>query len=238
VSASNPTNRLNSLVRRLRAQHPGVALERASSLSPVPEWSDAALDEFLLSFFMWESTTAKARAALRRVRECVVDYNELRVCLPHELADLMGERYPRAQERTERLHASLTDLYRREHAMSLARLADAPKRDALAYLASLEGAPPYVCARVMLVSLAGHAVPVDERLLAQLVAVGVVEASATVESAASWLDRHVRAPDAIQTHLLLQAWCDEGVPKTDAKPSRARDKRPARAGSKKHRAKS
>jgi len=238
VSATDPTRRLNSLLKRLRAQHHDLAPEPASAMTPVPEWADAAVDEFLLSFLMWESTTAKARAALRRVRECVVDYNELRVCLPHELSELFGERYPRAQERTERLHAALTDLYKREHAMSLTRLAEAPKRDALAYLASLEGVPSYVASRVLLVSLGGHAVPVDERLLALLIGEGIAEAGATVEAAASWMDRHVRAPEGMQTHLLLQAWSDEGVARKDKKSDRAGVEKTSRPRAKKQRARS
>ncbi len=237
MSSNDPTRRLNSLLRRLRAGHPDSAVEPASALSPVPEWAEAVLDEFLLSFLMWESTTARARAALRRLRECVVDYNELRVCLPHELSDLVGDRYPRTPERAERLHAALTDLYRREHAMSLARLVEASKRDAGAYLASLEGVPPYVGARVLLVALGGHALPVDERLLVQLVSEGIFEAGTTVEAAQSWLDRHVRAPDAVTTHLLLQQWSDEGPAKKERKPGRARAEAPSRPRSKKHRTK-
>ncbi len=238
MTSTDPTRRLTSLLKRLRSEHPDLASEPASSLAPVPEWADAVLDEFLLSFLMWESTTAKARAALRRIRECVVDYNELRVCLPHELSELMGERYPRAQERTERLHAALTDLYKREHAMSFARLADAPKRDALSYLTSLEGVPPYVASRVLVVSLGGHAVPVDERLVALLVAEGVVESGATAESAASWLDRHVRAPEALPTHLLLQLWSDEGTARKERKPEHPAGDKPSRPRSKKQRAQS
>jgi len=238
VSANDPIRRFNSLMRRLRSRGAEPVFEPASAVGPVPEWCDGSLDEFLLSFLMWESTTAKARAALRRLRECVVDYNELRVCLPHELADFMGDRYPRAQERAERLHAALTDLYRREHAMTLARLAEAPKRDALAYLASLDGVPPYVPARVLLTSLGGHAIPVDERLLTLLVSEGVFDASASIESAASWLERHVRATEALQTHLLLQGMSDEGPAKKDRKPARTRTETPSRQGTKKSRAKS
>lgn len=238
MSSTDPPRRLSSLLRRLHGAHGGVTHEPASALAPVPAWADATLDEFLLSFLMWESTTAKARGALRRVRECVVDYNELRVCLPHELGELLGERYPRAQERTERLHAALTDLYRREHAMSLARLAEAPKREALAYLASLEGVPSYVAARVFLVTLGGHAVPVDDRLLAMLQTEGLGECGSTPEAAGAWLERHVRATEALQTHLLLQAWADEGAPRKEKKPDRAATDKPARQRSKKQRAQS
>ena len=35
-----------------------------------------------MSFLMWESTTSKAQSAFERVLDSVVDFNELRVCMP------------------------------------------------------------------------------------------------------------------------------------------------------------
>jgi endonuclease III len=228
VTTGDPSKKLAALLRRLRTAFGEVSVESAGTIPPAPPWTEAALDELILSFLMWESTASKARAAMKRVRECVVDYNELRVCLAHELVEFMGERYPRATERAERMHAAFTDLYRREHGMTLARLGEAPKRDALGYLASLEGVPHYVAARVLLVSLGGHAVPVDDRLRALLVEEGVVEQGTTPEQASSWLEHHVRAADAGATHALLQAWSDEGQPRKDRKGEKAGGKSRAR----------
>ncbi len=225
MSSSDPVKKFASLIKRLKAAHaPEVHPAHGAAGTP-PEWSDALVDELIYSFLLWETNSPHAKSALRRLRENVVDYNELRVCLPDELSLIMGDRYPRAFERAQRLRATLTDLYRREHAISLAHLSSAPKREARLYLESLDGMPPFVAARLLLVAFAGHAFPVDERLRDLLAAEGVAEPAATPEAVSGWLERHVRASDAISTYALLQTWSDETPhrreKKTEAPPSPA-----------------
>jgi hypothetical protein len=66
-----------------------------------------------------------------------------------------------------------------------------------------------VASRLCLLENIGHAVPVDERLCELLVHEQVLEPGTTPEAASGWMDRHVRAEDALETYLLLQTWSDE-----------------------------
>ena len=127
--------------------------------------ADALLIGLVHGFMHWEATAAQAKMAVKRLDEAFVDANELRIALPHETARALGDRYPLAAERCVRLKATLRDLYRREHGLTLAALIDAPKREARAYLESLEGMPGYVAARLMVFHLGGHATPADWRLV-------------------------------------------------------------------------
>ncbi len=182
---------------------------------------DPLLRELMRGFLAWECASSRAEPALLALDAAFVDLNELRVSLVDEIVAVIGRNYPRANERCSRLRGALNDIYRREHAVRLSQLQDKNKRDARAYLEELAETPGYVKARVFLLGLGGHAIPVDERLTEKLIGAGIVEEGAGAESAAGIIEKLVKAGDGLEAHRLLQAWADDA----SAKPAR-----PARAG--------
>ncbi|MCC6676812.1 MAG: hypothetical protein IT436_06685 [Phycisphaerales bacterium] len=219
---SDPAKRFAALIKRLKHEFESSPDAPADPGPSALADGDAVLDQAVFSFLLWETTTAQAQTGHKRLREAFVDLNELRVCFPEEICAAIGERYPRSRERSTRLRAVLNDIYRREHGLSLARLVDQPKREARTYLESLEGMPMFVAARVALLCFGGHAVPVDERLLAMLAAERAIEPDLNIEDAGGWIERQVRANEAAATHLLLRRWADEdGNSAKRGKPARA-----------------
>mgnify|MGYP005838595753 CR=1 FL=1 len=204
--------RLTALLKKLRGKAPEASLP-AGVAGPAGDEMlvgvDAGVHRLLHSMLLWEASSSQAKGALRRLREAFVDANELRVSMPDEIACVLGEKYPRGEERAARLRLVLHDVYKRHHALTLAPLAQAGKREARAALESLEGIPHYAAARVFLLEFGGHAVPCDERLRTLLVGERVLEESLSVEAASGWLERHIRAEDAPEAHAALQAWSDE-----------------------------
>lgn len=179
----------------------------------------------VMSFLMWESTADKAQTAYDRILESVVDFNDLRVSMPHETVEMIGPRYPLALNRAQRLRASLRNIYLREHAVSLDKPAAAGKRDLKKYIDSLEGMVPYVANRVLLLCFDTHGMPVDEQLRTALIEAEVADASVEVPELASWLASQIRAGDAASTHAALQSWMDSksggnGAGKSSKKPAR------------------
>ncbi|MCC6660960.1 MAG: hypothetical protein IT437_08745 [Phycisphaerales bacterium] len=207
MTATDPARKLSALLKRLRA----AGTEPVCEPARCEAGEEPAVHELLLSFLAWEAGLHRAGPAVRKLVSGIVDMNELRVCHPDELASSLGERYPRGLERCARLRSALNDLYRREHAVTLAPLEPMPKRDARAYLESLEGMTPYVAARILLVSLGGHAMPLDERTHSALLAARAVPADLSLVDAGSWLERHVRAGDALAAHVLLEGWVTEAA---------------------------
>lgn len=227
MSGTNRSQALRSLLKRCRDAY--------GAPEPQAESAEDPIEQLVWSFVLWDATTSKAEPAMRRIRSSFVDHNELRVSLPHEIAAVLGERYPRGPERALRLRLALNDIYYRENAVSLTRLREMQKREAREYLESLEGMPPYVAARVMLLNLGGHAAPVDERLTAALIDEGVLPPETNVDQAASLLARHVKAAEAHEAHLLLQRWSEERPERPadgEAKPS-GRKRAGAKTGSNK-----
>lgn len=212
--------KLSSLLARLRSRRDALP-----ELAPCAEGEDPVLREFLLSMLVWESTLAKAEAALRRVDEAAFDLNEFRVFLADEMAGVLGSTYPLGPERARRLKDALHGLYRAEHCLKLFHLLDKPKRDARAYLDSLghqppvngsgqpaeyQVVPPFVTARVLLLALGGHAFPLDSRIRARLAQAGVLDEETPLAECAAWLERTLRAGEIADAYRLIQAWSDEG----------------------------
>jgi len=184
-------------------------------IRPGEPMTDPVCQELVWAYLVWEAGPKLARAAMAKLCESFVDLNELRVCLPSELAAFFGTSYPLAMERGDRLRATLNDIFSREHAVTLASLPAMNKRDARAYLDSLEGIPPYVAARTMLVGLGGHAFPLDERLMAVLLREEALGEAGDIVSASGWLERQVRSGEAARALFALEAHADS------AKPTRA-----------------
>ncbi|MFO0836751.1 MAG: hypothetical protein U0638_17445 [Phycisphaerales bacterium] len=176
---------------------------------PVPAWLEPGVEELIFSMLLWDARTSQAREAIVRLRAGVVDYNELRVCFPEEIRQLLGDRYPKAAERAARIRAALNDIYKREHKVTLQAVLSAGKRDAHQYLETLDGVPPFAAARVFLSTCGGHAMPVDERIRDFLADEGVIAAGEEPESVSSWLERQLKAGEATAAYGSLQSAADE-----------------------------
>jgi hypothetical protein len=225
VVSPDPSKKLNALLKKLRSTH-GEAIADPS-LEGCPEGADKLLWQLVFSFLAWEASIARAVPATKRLHGSVVDYNELRVCLNDELVRMVGDRYPRALERVTRLRSTLNDLYRREHAVTLKSLPDMPKREARQQLDSLEGLPPFVSARMLLLSLGGHAFPLDHRIHQALLAEEA--APEDFDEAAAWLERQFRVGEAAPAYMLIEAWMnDRPLPKAPSRPAKRPAKAPAR----------
>lgn len=174
--------------------------EEADELEPIAE--------MVFSFMMWNATARQADTAFGKIMSQVVDLNELRVSLTNEIIEMIGVRYPDAQNRVIRMLQSMMEVYEREYDYKMGSLANKSKREQREYLDTLPGMTPFVAARVALLSFGAHAMPVDDRLLTLLTKAGVFEPGTTPADAENWLTRQVKAGDAMDAYLALQEWAD------------------------------
>lgn len=169
---------------------------------------DELIHELVFSMLLWESSLTHAIRAMEAIRAELADYNELRVCFPEELSTIIGTRYPQSLDRCERLIASLNAIFQRQQELSLTTLHDMPKRDARQYLATLDGMPAFVAARVTLISLGGHAFPLDGLLMKYLTQENILTGTATQDEHMNRLERAVRAADSRRLYGMIEYWAD------------------------------
>ena len=180
--------KLASLLKKFKTDEKAVA-------DGVPATMDTSdpVSQFVYSWLLWEASTEQATAAFEKILEAHVDFNELRVSLPHELIAIVGKRYPRAEERFSRMKKSLHSIYLNHHSVTLEHLAAQNKRDAKSYLENLDAIDDFVSQRMLVVCCGVHAMPVDEQLTYLLHEHGVIDEVVTPGNLSSWLATTVKA---------------------------------------------
>ncbi len=178
------------------------------SYQPVDPDPLPPLARLVMAFLEWNADTHSAHDAYGRLMEACVDLNDLRVTHSHEVARLLGPKYPLAEERAERMRDAMHAIFKQFYATSLEPLGSRGKKQVRSFLDSLPGMVPYVAAQVTLMGYGGHAVPVDEVLVELLKGEQAIDPEATLPEVVAFLERHVRAEQALETHLLLRGWAD------------------------------
>lgn len=168
--------------------------------------------QMLLGILSRNVPESKAREGLDRLRAIVVDYNELRVIAPIELAELLAD-FPDARLKCEDITRALNAVFAREHSVVLEQLAERSRRDALAYLQKIEGLEPYTIARIRLLGLRQHAIPLDEAMWALTRREELVNARCPLDEAQQFLERQISEDDALEFVALLKrhAWNELGT---------------------------
>lgn len=186
-------------------------LKRVKPVEPHQPTLTTLLDQVIYATLAYDASRKQASTAYEALMRMAVDYNDLRVTDPHEITRVIGEDYPLAPQRVYRLREILHAVYMREHSMDLlAALQKASKRDARAYLDALPGMMPFISASVVLFGLAGHAIPLDDLLMAKLQRDGILDAQATLHEAQAFLEHQIGAKDAIKAHHILRTFAETG----------------------------
>ncbi len=162
---------------------------------PAPVEPTDPLEQTIVGILSSCTTNTRARAVFRKLRQHTVDLNELRVTPPTELADMIGTGVPLARAKAQRIVDALNDVRRRQDRLDLSFLVQRGRREAREYLESLAGVDRPAAASVVLHSLGGHAIPVDDLTLYILRKDEFVDPSADAAEVQGFLERHVSAVD-------------------------------------------
>lgn len=185
---------------------------RSSAGKAVQPAAEDPVTHLILGVFSRDMPENKAREVLERMRAFVVDYNELRVTSPREMAEYIGD-YPDGWTKCEDLSRALNRVFAMQHLVTLDHLLGKSRKEARDYLAKLEGLDAYSRARVLLFGLQQHAIPLDEAMWACLRKLHIVDPKASLEEAQAFLERHIDEEDAIEFVTLLRkhAWAECGA---------------------------
>jgi endonuclease III len=177
---------------------------------PEPMKPLAPLDALVLGAMSYDVSDSRAEDAMRAIGKEFVDLNELRVATDLEIQELLGQRYPVIEQRVAMITQALNDIFEREHTMSLDRLKTVSKREARQFLRELPGIHPFVEAFIMLMSLEGHAIPVDDGILALLRDDEIVEEQTSLEEAQRFLEHHLKADEAYEFFVITRRASQDG----------------------------
>ena len=200
MSSSEYAKRLQKLLKKLK---PHAEVPEASDRNPV--------QHLIHAFMVWNASQSQADKAYESMLESVVDLNDLRVSDPIDIVEMIGSKYPLAEVRAHRLKMALHGVYVAEHATELKSLGAKSKKDARQFLVTLDGMVPFVASSVVLLSLGGHAIPVDDDLLDRLKEDGVVDPDMGLEGAQAYLEHQVKASQSLETYYMLRSYVEQSV---------------------------
>lgn len=200
--ATQCARRVKTLFSSLRSKLGKISLPAAGD--PVTQC--------ILGILSRDMPEPKAREALDHIRGLVVDFNELRVVPPIELAQMLGD-YPDVRLKCEDISRALNKIFALHHNVTLDHLAGMPKKDVVAYLQGLDGLEDYTRARVRLLALQQHAVPLDEAMWAYARQREIIDKRCPLGEAQAFLERQIAEGDALEFFALLnrQAWSEMGT---------------------------
>jgi len=170
---------------------------------PEPVEPTDPIEQMLTGILSIDTTIGKGQAAFRKLMADMVDLNELRVTPALEMAQMMGSSMPMALDKARRIVDALNAVRKRQDSLDLTFLRQRGRREAREYLETLDGLVPSVAALVVLFSLGGHAIPVDNLALYVLRKEDLVHPDADIPTVQAFLERHISAADASRFVRLL-----------------------------------
>jgi len=97
---------------------------------PTPPEPTEPLEQMVIAILSGNTSHYKALAAFRKLREQMVDLNELRVTPVTELARFIGAAIPQAELKAQRIVEVLNDIRRRHDTLDLSFLKQRGRREA------------------------------------------------------------------------------------------------------------
>jgi endonuclease III len=179
-------------------------LRQAGPKPEVPDVDDP-IRRLAIAMLGIEGGEAEGFRLVDKLMTVFVDWNDVRVSRPIELARAIGVEAPAMVERCQHLITALNAVYRQENKTSLDRLRGLGRREARQYLEKLPGMDVYAVASVFLWSLGGHAIPVSNAAWNTLKRNDLVDPGADRSEIQAFLERNISATDAKEFCLMLGA---------------------------------
>lgn len=196
--------------KRLKRLH--TALKRDKT-KPRLAFAEDPLEQLMRGILGRTASETRAAAAVNRLRDAVVDLNELRVTPVSELVEIIGAEYPEARSVADALARVLVAIFNRRHNLDLAFLTSGGRKNAESFLQGLDGIDPHATASVILGALGGHAIPVDDHMLAFLRRGDYVDRNAERGEVQGFLERQFKAKDGRSFYALLKRHSATHAPK-------------------------
>ncbi len=171
---------------------------------------EAPLRILTFSILQEDATRKDAQKALDALEEEFVDFNELRVAMPREVAECIGKNYPRAHDKAEMLKTVLSNVFGSFNRMDMDSLAGVPKRELQRRLTEL-ALSPYAAACVAMFGFGVAGVPVDDSLVGSLEMNGCVEPGSDVDAVQSLLNRTIAQKDAAAAHEFFRTYVEKNA---------------------------
>lgn len=165
---------------------------------------DEPVDALVFAVVSENLTESQAQAAMKKLKDYFVDWNDLRVATVEETAEVFGQDIAPARGIAATLVGVLNAVFDKHNVLSLQSLRKLGKRPAKILLEKLSGVSPFVVDYCMLTSMQGHAIPLTPKMIEYLKASQLIDAEAAYEDVEGFLCRLISIKNAYEFYLLLR----------------------------------
>jgi endonuclease III len=169
---------------------------------------DEPVDALVFAIVSENLTESQAHAAIKKLKDYFVDWNDLRVATVEEIIEVFGPDITPARSIAATLVSTLNAVFDKHNMLGLQSLRKLGKRPAKILLEKLSGVTPFVVDYCMLTSMQGHAIPLTPKMIEFLKADQFIHAEATYEEVEGFLCRLISIKNAYEFYSALRHECE------------------------------
>jgi hypothetical protein len=176
------------------------------------------VDALVIAIISENLTETQAQAAIKKLKDYFVDWNDLRVATVEEIVEVLGPDFPSARNIGATLVSVLNAVFEKHNMLGLQSLRKLGKRPAKILIEKLAGMTPFVVDYCMLTSMQGHAIPLTPKMIEYLKAGDFINAEAPYDEIEGFLCRLISIKNAYEFYALLRH--ESESPKTTARKTK------------------
>jgi endonuclease III len=169
---------------------------------------DEPVDALVFAIVSENLTEPQTHAALKKLKDYFVDWNDLRVASIEEIIEVLGPDTAPARSIAAALVSVLNAVFDKHNMLGLQSLRKLGKRPAKILIEKLSGVTPFVVDYCMLSSMQGHAIPMTPKMIEFLKAGLFIHPEASYEEIEGFLCRLVSIKNACEFYSLLRHECE------------------------------
>ena len=174
-----------------------------------------------------------ARTIIRKMEKHLVDLNDLRVSRTEEVLEVLGTSGPASRTTALLLTQVLNSIYNKYNRVSLSKLKEIGKRQAVKQLQKLDGVSRFAINYCFLAALRGHCIPLTRNMIEYLRDGGLVYPGATEDDIEGFLERQIAAANAYEFYSLLRQESEKAKKTRKTKVSKNKGKKTVKKAAKK-----
>ncbi len=186
----------------------GTPAKQSGEVEPV--------EQIVLAILSDSESLGKAQSVLQKLKSYYVDFNEMRVARPSELARETGSTFAHASTKAKRILDILQGIFDRQNSFDLEFLKSNSKQELEEYFRDISGADKYILASVILYCCKRQAFPLDKKMLEACKELELVKGEASLENMQAYLERQLRSSDSYIFCCLLKKYSIQKASKPKA----------------------
>jgi endonuclease III len=204
------SKKIHKLYRSLKRKYPAVQ----------KVIYDEPIDALVYAIISAELNEPAAQAAIKRIADYFVDWNDLRISRVEEIIEVLGSDASVAKDIASALATALRAVFSKYNMVSLKALYKMSKRPARTVLEKIDGTSRFVVDYCMLTSLQGHAIPLTKKMIEYMRNNELVRSNADEREIEGFLARQIPAENAYEFYSLLRRESEAGEVKEKKKAVR------------------